>query len=92
MRRYGDWQAQHLPCSFGDYVAVGETVDDAMVDYFRDVVPPAWFTSSMLQVGEAYAHVDGKPTFTTFTKLSEGAWRYCGTCYIGQTEHKETLR
>lgn len=89
MRRYSDWQSQHLPCSFGDFVAVGDAVDQAMVDYFRDVVPPAYFTPSMLQVGEAYAHVDGKPTFTTFVKR-DGAWRYCGTCFLGQTEHKET--
>jgi hypothetical protein len=88
MRRYGDWQAQHLPCSFGDYVAVGELVDEAMVDYFSEVVPPAYLTGSMVQCGEPYAHVDGKPTFTTFTKVNEGAWRYCGTCYFGQTEHR----
>ena len=69
----------------------GDYVDQEIVDYFRDVLPPKSMSSNYLQVGEPYSHVldqEGRyrATYNTFTKSAPGVWLYRGHCIAGETE------
>ena len=68
----------------GKFLQVGDLVDEDMAEYFLCVMPPATHSQFMLQIGEPYSHVNGRPTFATLKKTAEG-WRYCGNCHIRQT-------
>lgn len=56
VKTYEGWQESGLP-TFEDYCKPGDTVDEAMVDYFMNCVPPVSMSSSCAQAGEAYNHV-----------------------------------
>lgn len=78
--------------NFTDYVQPGDEVDEAMVDYFRDLLPPRSMQSGYLQVGEPYSHIvdtDGKwkATYSTFA-MEDGHWIYKGCCIAGGTEDR----
>lgn len=73
----------------------GDTVDEQIVNDFRDCVPPASMSSGYLQVGEAYDHMvdeNGRwrPTFMTFA-FKDGVWVYCGCCFLGETVHRQRI-
>lgn len=74
---------------FGEYFRVGDEVTEELVDYFMDLLPPAYMGYGMLQVGEPYSHENDpdtgkwRATYTTFVK-SEGKWRYVGECFYKQ--------
>jgi hypothetical protein len=70
--------------NLNQYLQVGDLVDEDMADYFLGVLPPAHYSSTVIQVGEPYSHVQGRPTFPTISKSAEG-WRYRGNCHIRQT-------
>lgn len=72
--------------SLNDYLKKGDIVDDEMVNYFTNVMPPAFHTSNIIQMGEPYNHVNGKATYHTLQKTSKG-WTYVGDCHRGKT-HK----
>ena len=62
----------------------GDTVDEQIVNDFRDCVPP-----------EAYDHMvdeNGRwrPTFMTFA-FKDGVWVYCGCCFHGETVHRQRV-
>ena len=70
----------------------GDYVDQEIVDYFRDVLPPRNMGPGYLQVGEPYSHEPGpdgkyRPTYNTFTHLAADIWRYRGHCFAGQEKH-----
>lgn len=80
--------------NFDEYCQPGDTVDEAMVDYFRDVVPPATNRSNLVQCGEPHSHEpdpdkDGRfrATYSTFERQGS-AWRFCGECFAGQTVNR----
>ena len=71
----------------------GDYVDQEIVDYFRDVLPPRSMAPGYLQVGEPYSHVPDqegryRATYNTFKKSAPGVWKYCGHCFAGGTEHR----
>lgn len=73
----------------------GDTVDEQIVNDFRDCVPPASMSRGYLQVGEAYDHMvdeNGRwrPTFMTFA-FKDGVWVYCGCCFRGETVHRQRV-
>jgi len=72
--------------SISEFLQVGELVDDEMVEYFLNVLPPATWAANLIQMGEAMDHVNGKATYLTLHKGSEG-WEYAGTCHRGQTKN-----
>jgi hypothetical protein len=83
MKTLSGWEAQG-----GDvcrYLEVGDEVDEAMVEYFLNLMWPAAMSSSLVQMGEPQAHVDGKPTFLTFHK-PQGVWLFRGACLRYQTQ------
>lgn len=78
---------------FDAYVGIGDEVDEAIVDNFLEMLPPALHTSHLMQMGEANAHLqDDKgnfsPTFMTFEKV-HGKWYYRGYCFYGKTENRK---
>ena len=64
-----------------DYLSVGDYVDKELVDHFINVLPPAMFNRNIIQVGEAYSHVNGRATYPTLRK-GELGWTYAGNCFI----------
>lgn len=79
--------------NFKDFVQVGEEVDEEMVDYFMNVLPPRSMSAGYLQVGEPYSHIEDKAdgrwkaTYDTFIK-EDGRWIYKGHCFAGSTENQ----
>lgn len=75
--------------SFDEYFRLGDEVTEELVDYFMDLLPPAYMSYGMLQVGEPYSHEQDpdtgklRATYTTFIK-SEGKWKYVGECFYKQ--------
>lgn len=96
IKTYEGWSESGVG-NFGEYCKPGEQVDDALVDYFLNVVPPATFRSNLIQAGEPYSNEfdseTGKyrSTFMTFAVI-DGVWRYCGVCFAGQTQNRETCQ
>jgi len=85
------WRKSGLP-TVEDYILPGDEVDDDMVDYFRDILPPICDRSSLLQAGGTYStEQDGtgrwRPTFITFSRSDTG-WRYNGLCFPGETVNR----
>jgi hypothetical protein len=82
MKTREQWGQSHL--SLNQFLQVGDLVDEAMADYFLEVLPPATQNSNLIQVGEPHSDVNGRPTFPTLKKTAAG-WQYCGNCHIRQT-------
>lgn len=75
-----------------DYVNIGDTVDEEIVDDYLCLIPPASFTQSYLQVGEMHSmHPDEngkyKPVFMTFQQ-EDGKWFYKGYCFKGKNTNQ----
>lgn len=72
-------------------VIIGDYVSEQVVNDFMDMLPPLTLTSALMQVGEPYAQrYDAKnsryrSTFTTFKRVSETVWEYCGDCFAGES-------
>lgn len=80
VKTYEQWEGD-----LSEYLQVGDYVDEAMVDHFVNVVPPATFTSLLIQLGEARCQVDGKSVYPTLRNTSQG-WQYVGCCFRGHCE------
>lgn len=90
MKKYKEWLKTDK--SLREFVEVGDAVDEAMVDYSLNVLPPRNYSHGYLQVGEPIGScqdADGKwkETYVTFEKEG-GTWYYRGCCFAGGTEHK----
>ena len=81
LKKYAEWEG-----SLGEYLNVGDLVDQEFVDYFLNVLPPVCWTREIIQMGEPYSHVAGRATYSTLKKTPDG-WEYAGNCYRGQTEN-----
>lgn len=72
---------------FDDYVIPGDQVTEDVVDHFMNILPPAYMSYGMLQVGEAVSHEydedkkSWRPTFSTFVKRDK-EWFYVGNCFL----------
>lgn len=65
-----------------EYLSVGDEVDEEMIDYFRDILPPTTINAYMLQVGEPSDCINGRNTYTTFIK-ENSKWKFKGDCFKG---------
>lgn len=80
--------------SFNRIATVGDYVEEEIVDQMINCVLPACMRESCMQCGEPYSHRydsnKGKwrATYTTFTKVAEGIYKYCGNCFCGETEER----
>jgi hypothetical protein len=78
-----------------DYCKPGDEVDEEMADHFLNCLPPAYWTSQIIQCGEPVDSVfdeNGKMrnTYTTFEKMPDGKWYYRGDCIKGETVKKSS--
>lgn len=76
-------------CEIGDYFT------EDMIDNFMDMLPPACMRSDCSQIGESYSYrldENGKckNTYSTFKKVDEGIWEYCGDCFRGENVRRGT--
>lgn len=89
VKELSDWQ--------GDFIkdfAPGDLVETAIVEQFRDSVPPHRHHADYLQAGEAYDHQedprDGKykATWLTFLALDDKGkiWKFCGACFTNEVQ------
>lgn len=85
IKTYDQWSESKQDLS--KFLQIGDIVDEDMVDYFINVLPPACMSGGVVQIGEPSNHVEGKATYETLKKTSEG-WVYAGTCHRRETEHK----
>jgi hypothetical protein len=83
MKTYKNWKG-----NLENYLQPGDVVDEEMVNYFIDVLPPAYMNSNLVQMGEPYSHVNGKATYSTVYR-KDGNWIYAGHCHVGKIEHLE---
>lgn len=84
------WDKSHQ--DFTCLANAGDTVDEDIVQYFRDCLPPVAHNATYLQCGEPYTHdVNPKntcyePAFITFVK-ENNTWRYKGICFLGEQKN-----
>jgi len=81
LKTYKGWKESNFTRIY-DYLNIGDEVDEEMIDYFRDIMPPIIMNFCMLQVGELADHIGGKATYMTFVK-EKGRWIYKGDCVRG---------
>lgn len=96
VQTYEEWMNSGLP-TFEDYCKPGDIVDEAMVDYFMNSVPPVTMSSSCAQAGEAYSHERDdygkyRATYTTFFRLTPSSWRFAGYCFKGETTNRVEVK
>lgn len=85
-KTYKQWQESNL--NMTQFLQVGDTVDEEFYYYALEVVPPAYMAYGLLQIGEAYDHVKGRPIYTTFVERC-GQYQFCGHCYRGDLSLKD---
>ena len=74
LKRYADWKG-----SLDTFLQVGDAVDEAFQSYFLEVLFPAHFDSSLIQMGEPYDHdAEGKPRFDSIQRYNDTVWIYTG--------------
>lgn len=89
LKTLGKWFESGLPTA-EDYLEPGDEVDEDLIGYFLDVLPPRTNRAGLLQVGGEIStakDVNGRwrPTCLTF-KRQGGTWRYAGRCFEGSAE------
>ena len=89
LKTLGKWFESGLPTA-EDYLEPGDKVDEDLIGYFLDVLPPRTNRAGLLQVGGEIStakDVNGRwqPTYLTF-KRQGGTWRYAGRCFEGSAE------
>ena len=77
-----------------DALAIGDLVEEEIVDDIINALPPACMRSDCTQLGEPANHkVDAngktKATYETFKKIAENTWEYCGDCFRGENVANE---
>ena len=68
---------------------VGEYFTEDMVNDFMDLLPPACMRSDCSQIGEPCSsrideNGEGRTTYSTFKKVDDEIWEYCGDCFRGE--------
>lgn len=92
IKTYNGWQNSGFR-SFQDFCVPGDLVDEAMVDYFVNIVPPVLQRSSCTQCGEPYSYEmndreNPQKTYTTFHQIIDGLWQYDGCCFYGENQNR----
>lgn len=80
-----------------DFLKSGDVVDEDMVDYFRNVLPPLFNRRGLLQSSEPYSSIANhtktgcRNTYLTFACNEQGAWYFAGACFRGERENREPV-
>ncbi len=71
----------------------GSYVNREIADHMLNVLPPAYWTRNVIQLGEPYDHrplpddpEKYAPTYDTFVRVTDEVWEYRGHCFKGKTE------
>lgn len=77
LKTYSDWDNSGL--YLHNFLQVGDSVDEALEMHFLEVLPPAYYDSSLTQIGEASDHKgpNGSARYATVQKHGK-AWIYTG--------------
>lgn len=73
-----------------DALEVGDLVEEKIVDEAMNMLPPACMRGDCSQVGEPANHMYDnvsekmRPVYTTFKRVAEDTWEYCGSCFRGE--------
>ena len=82
------WGESHQ--NLGEFLKVGDPVDNDFIDWARDIMPPAHWTSRIIQIGEAHSHIEGRVTYTTFYLPGGSQWIFGGYCWRTETKPPHT--
>lgn len=93
-KSFNGWYCSGL--SLQDYLLPGDKVDERMVNYFRDILPPLIDWSALLQSSEPHSYEKDekgtyRPTYTTFA-ASDGEWHYAGLCFARERIDRVTYK
>jgi len=88
VKTYKGWSESGIN-DFNDYAAPLDEVDEEMVEYFLNSVPPRLQRAGFIQAGEPYTDMPtetGKyrPVYITFV-ANGSKWTYCGLCHFDKT-------
>ena len=83
MKTKAQWNASGQ--NLTSFLEVGDEVDVEMADYFLCVLPPTFYSSTLIQIGEPYDFKSGGETFMTIHKIGE-FWVYAGCCHKGKDD------
>lgn len=72
-----------------DALAIGDLVEEEIVDDLLNCLPPACMRSDCSQLGEPYSiRIDecgiARNTYATFKQVDKETWEYCGDCFRGE--------
>ncbi|WP_240416624.1 hypothetical protein [Paenibacillus periandrae] len=81
VKTHANWEGD-----LDEYLQINDLVDDEMVNYFSNIVPPATLKSSIIQIGSIDDHIEGRATYATLRKSDDG-WIFAGYCYRGCTDN-----
>lgn len=96
VKTLSDWEKSDKTY-INDYLQIGDIVDTEMYNYFANILPPQTDQSALMQVGgtacEYQINETGilNPTYITFTKESDGNWKYRGECFSGEWINRNPL-
>lgn len=82
MKTLKDWEKSNT-YYFEEFFIPGDIVGEDVVNEMRNSVPPVINRSYIMQAGEPYSHIDGRPTYMTFVNTADG-WEYRGNCFKGE--------
>lgn len=96
VKTFAGWE--HTGLDFEYYCSPGDKVDDELVEYFANIVPPVIYSSKYVQAGEPQDCVPvskDKPTecqntYATFA-WNGSSWVYLGECFKGGREHRSNI-
>ena len=90
VKTMNNWRTSDL--EFKDFAKVGDIVDEDIVNWFAECVPPIMYNSDLIQCGEVYGHRDNprtgrfEGTYITFAKVDD-KWIYKGHCFFGEQKN-----
>ena len=93
-KTFNEW-TESGAIDFDSYVGIGNEVDEAIIDNFLGLLPPACHSSHLMQMGEPNEHLPDEkgnflPTFMTFEKVG-GKWYYRGYCFHCETRNQKRM-
>lgn len=90
-KTFDEWTSSGA-IDFDSYVEIDDEVDEAIVQNFLEMLPPAYNSSVYMQMGEVNAYLPDekgsiRPTYMTFEK-ENGKWYYRGYCFLGMNKNR----
>lgn len=89
MKTLEGWHASQQELT--PYLQSGDSVAADFADWALNLLPPAYWSSTVVQIGEPHSHVGGRPTFATFYREG-GNWFFAGYCHRGKIAEPQQLK